>query len=196
MKAFTESMRHEYPLTPDSIVIDAGGYEGSFAKTMAEKYGCKVFVYEPVLEFAANIVTRFQGTPLTDRIKVLNAGLGAYDRKEVFGVKGDQTGIACGVPNRTEEVQIVDIVQAMELLCGADGQISLLKLNIEGMEFELLEALLDKGLTHRFDNIQVQPHEHIPRAKERWAFIKNRMLMNHRITWDAPWIWTNFELKK
>ena len=28
---FTEGMRHEYPLTPDSVVIDCGGFEGNFA---------------------------------------------------------------------------------------------------------------------------------------------------------------------
>lgn len=195
MIPFTENLRYDYPLNPDSVVIDAGGYEGNFARTIAEKYGCRVYVYEPVLEFAAAILQGIENTPLAKTIKVFNAGLGAYDRKEVFGVKGDQTGIACGVPNRTEEVQIVDILTAMEVLCGNAGQISLLKLNVEGMEFEILESLLDRGITHRFDHIQVQPHAHIPRAKDRWDYIKNMMQMNHRITWDAEWCWTGFSLR-
>lgn len=194
MIPFTESLRHEYPLTPDSIVIDAGGYEGSFAKTIAEKYGCRVYVYEPVLEHAAGILRRIEHTPLAALIKVLNAGLGANDRREKFGVKGDQTGIACD-GNREEEVQIVAIDQALVVLAGTDRQVDLLKLNIEGMEFEVLEALLDRGLTHRFNNIQVQFHNNLPRAEQRRDYIKNLMLLNHRITWDADWVWTNFELR-
>lgn len=195
MIPFHESLRHEYNLDPKSIVIDAGGYEGNFAKTIAEKYGCKVFVYEPILEHAAGILRRIENTPLASLIKVFNAGVGAHDRKETFGVKGDQTGIACTSANREEEVQIVDIGQAIDVLAGPGGQIDLLKLNIEGMEFEVLEALLDRGLTQRFTNIQVQPHNHIPRAEQRWAAIRNLMLINHRITWEAPWCWINFQLK-
>jgi FkbM family methyltransferase len=194
MRAFTESLRYEYPLTPDSIVIDAGGYEGNFAKIIAEKYGCRVYVYEPILEHAAGILQRLENTPLADRIRVLNAGIGAHDRREIFGVKGDQTGIACA-GNRTEEVEIVAIEKVLAILAGDDRQIDLLKLNVEGMEYEILEALLNLGLTHRFNNIQVQFHNHIPQAERRRNYIKNLMLLNHRITWDEPWIWTNFELR-
>ncbi len=194
VKEFTEDLRYQYPLTPDSIVIDCGGYEGNFAKIIAEKYGCRVHVYEPILEHAANILQRFENTPLANRIRVLHAGVGSHERKETFGVKGDQTGIACS-GNRSEEVQIVAIEQVLGLLAGMDRQVDLLKLNIEGMEYEVLEALLDRGLTHRFNNIQVQFHSHIPRAEQRRDYIKNLMMMNHQITWDADWIWTNFELR-
>jgi FkbM family methyltransferase len=194
VKEFTEDLRYQYPLTPDSIVIDCGGYEGNFAKIIAEKYGCRVHVYEPILEHAANILQRFENTPLANLIKVLHAGVGGTERKETFGVKGDQTGIACS-GNRSEEVQIVAIDQVLGLFAGMDRQVDLLKLNIEGMEYEVLEALLDQGLTHRFNNIQVQFHNHIPRAEQRRDYIKNLMMMNHQITWDADWIWTNFELK-
>lgn len=192
MRAFTENLRYEYPLTKDSIVIDAGGYEGNFARLIGERYGCRVFVYEPIKEFFDAIKKRLAANP---NITVLNCAIGATERKETFGVKGDMTGIACTSNNREEEVQIVAIDQVLGLLAGTDKQVDLLKLNIEGMEYEVLEALLERGLTHRFTNIQVQFHGHIPQAERRRDYIKNLMLMNHKITWDAEWVWTNFELR-
>lgn len=195
MQTFREELRYQYPLSPSSIVIDAGGYEGNFARSIAEKYGCHVQVYEPVWAFSERIAARFVGTPMADRIHLHHAGIGATARRETFGVKGDMSGVACTSCNHQEEVSIVPIAGVLLAHAGTDKQVDLLKLNIESMEFEVLEAICDAGLDHRFTNIQVQPHNTIPNAASRWESIKRRLQLNHRITWDEPWIWTNFELR-
>lgn len=193
MIPFTEQLRYEYPLTPDSVIIDVGGYEGNWSRLMVEKYGCKAHIFEPVDAFYKGIIARLANHPQRDRMTVHHFGVGENTRDEVFRIKGDMTGILADGPEET--VKLIGIVDLLQNSLFAGKQIGVLKLNCEGMEYEILSALLDHGLDTRFDHIQVQFHNHVPHAEERRDFLKNRMLMNHRITWDEPWVWTGFQLK-
>ncbi len=56
-----ETLRLDYPLAPQSIVFDLGGYKGDFAYEMNKKYGCFVYVYEPVRDFYEECARRFKG---------------------------------------------------------------------------------------------------------------------------------------
>ncbi len=53
-----ESIRLDYPLREDAIVIDAGGYIGDFAADVINKFDCEVDVFEPVNEYAKRIRRR------------------------------------------------------------------------------------------------------------------------------------------
>ena len=55
---------------------------------------------------------------------------------------------------------IVDIDGIKEdMLYGVPGDhVDLIKINIEGGEYELLEAILDNNLAKAFDNLQIQFH--------------------------------------
>lgn len=41
-------LQFNYNLTNESIVIDAGGYEGEFTNNIYSKFNCTVHVFEPV----------------------------------------------------------------------------------------------------------------------------------------------------
>lgn len=184
MTPFTENNRFDYPaFTKDSWVLDIGAHCGKSAKILADKYGCRVISYEPVKEFYDQIVALLKREPvLQSLIMPVNAGIGATERDEIMGVQGDLSGIMCA-GNRKETVKIVSIDKViplwMEILGSAP---SLLMINAENMEYEILEAMLDNGLESFFQFLQVQPHGGVPRAAERWAAIRNRLLMNFRIT--------------
>jgi len=180
MKPFTESMRYEYPLTPDSLVVDVGGYEGRFANTIVEKYGCRVWCFEPV--FYEDIRSK-----LHPSILIFEKGLAGSNRTELMHIKGDSTGVfADGEAKRVELVDIVDAIQE---------PVALLKLNCEGCEFEILEALLERGNPLLYDNIQVQFHGVVSDAEDRWLKIRLQLLDTHELTYDAPWCWENYKRK-
>lgn len=183
MSPFTENNRYDYPLTKDSVVIDAGGYEGNFANLINEKYGCRVIVLEPVREFWMRIQERFAQRP---EMVVLNVGIAGTSRKEKFGIKGDMSGITQTGAEAQTDVTLMGIDELMQLPWLFNRQVDLLKLNIEGCEFEVLEAILAAGMDVRFKHIQVQPHSVVPHASERWHGIRNRLLMNFRITSEDP----------
>ena len=195
IREFHESLRYDYPdLTPASVVLDCGGFEGNFAKTINARYGCRVVVYEPILEF-------FIGTQMAVKrnpdISVMHSAVGASNRRENFGVKGDQTGVMCS-GNRTENVLVMDIVLALTA-CLRDykaTQIALLKLNVEGMEFEVMERILDAGLADKIVHFQIQPHNIVPDAESRWQRIMDRLAETHEVDYYAPWVWFGATLRK
>lgn len=202
MKPFTESMRYEYPLTPDSVVIDAGCYEGNFAKVISEKYGCHVLAFEPIKAMADFAASRLAIFP---KVRVFTLGIGGRTRTERFAHKGDMTGITSDGCT-SEEVNIRDIVEVLEeftetpvsmpgLHCTVATPIALLKLNVEGCEFEILERILDAGLAHRFRHIQVQFHPVVHDYEARHQRIRDRLSETHELQYDAPWCWTGWKLK-
>lgn len=193
MKPFSDNCRYDYPdLSPESIVIDAGGFEGNFANLLTLQHPCRVIILEPTKDFYNNIVKRFGND---GRFRILNVGLGGTSRKETFGVKGDQTGLHCG-GNSYEHVEIIGIADLLNdpELSDRDS-IDLLKLNIEGMEFEVLETILAKNLATRFKNIQVQFHPIVPRFQERYDTIADGLGKTHALTYCTPWCWENWRIK-
>ena len=121
-------------------------------------------------------------------VTILNAGLGGSMRVENFHVQNDSTGIYAGAP----DVEKVMILSVREIL--PRERIDLLKLNVEGMEYEILESLLDSGSAARFANIQVQFHTVAPDWKARYDAIAEGLSKTHEITWRAPWVWENWKL--
>ena len=189
MIPFHESERYNYPLTPASVVLDCGGYEGNFAKQIIDKYGCTVYVYEPIPEFFEKCNKTLEKHP---RALVFNHGVGRSKRHVKMRVKGDSTGLYAD-SGKVIDVQLRSIGEIMELL-GLDT-VQLVKLNIEGMEGETIEGMLDDGTIKRVDNLQVQPHTCMPDALTRWPEIQRRLAETHELTYCAPWCWESWRLK-
>ena len=51
--------RFDYDLTPESVVLDVGGYEGQWASDLYARQRCQIRIFEPVREFAQLIDARF-----------------------------------------------------------------------------------------------------------------------------------------
>ncbi len=188
MKNFHESDRYFYNLTPDSVIIDGGCYEGNFSLEISRKYACRILAFEPIALMANVAAARLIAYP---KVNVYNLGIGGHSRAATFYHKGDSTGMNSEGCTH-EEVKIHDIVEVLDEF--GLSSVDLLKLNIEGMEYEVLERILDAGLAPRFKNLQVQPHA-FPGAEARWAAIKDRLSATHELEYDAPWCWSGWKLK-
>ncbi len=188
MKPFTESERFNYPaLTPDSCVMDIGGFAGSWAFEINRKYGCRVWVFEPATAFYNKLVERFKDNP---KITVMNAAVGSHPRVGVIGVNGDSTGFF-QTEGEAEHVVVMSIFGMLEL-CPHWG---LIKINAEGAEFEIMESVLVLELAQQADNWQIQFHHVVPDADKRYADIRAGLEKTHQLTFDAPWCWQNWEMR-
>ncbi len=181
MKPFTEEIRYEYPLNPSSLVFDAGGFEGRFANEIHRRYGCRVWCFEPVFHEAIK-------DKLHPSIELFPFAIGGRNGTVIIGVKGDSTGM-WAESDKEVEVEIVDVNEVV------DEPVDLMKLNCEGAEYEILEALLDSGKVTMVRNIQVQFHRVVSNFQERWEAIRTRLLETHELTYDAPFCWENYRLK-
>jgi len=172
------------------VVLDVGGFEGQWASDIFGMYLCNVHVFEPVREHFESISRRFQRNK---SIHIYPFGLGASHRKESIAVAGDASSFMRAQAN---EAELVEIVAASEFFDERfPGMIDLMKINIEGAEYELLEHLIGHGIIARLKNVQVQFHDFVPHAVERMREIQKVLGVTHKLTYQYPFIWENWRIK-
>jgi FkbM family methyltransferase len=179
--------RFDYDLAPNSVVLDLGGYEGQWASDLYSRYRCKIHVFEPVAAFAERISQRFRKNI---DIEVHACGLGARSRKEVIHVRGASSSLYKD-KGGTEEIEIVDVSEWFGT--HRIGSVALMKINIEGGEYELLERLIETRLIESIDDVQVQFHNFTDDASERMAAIQEHLGKTHALTYQYRFVWENWK---
>jgi len=181
--------RLQYDLNASSIVLDLGGYEGQWASDIYSRYCCTVHVFEPVQAYAENIQRRFAGNA---HIQVYPFGLGATNTEIQIGLSNDGSSVF----QKTAQTETGQLVEAKAFFDrNGIGEIDLMKINIEGGEYELLEYLLDSGVTAKIRNIQVQFHDFVPNAETRMKSIQERLSQTHSLTYQYEFVWENWRVK-
>lgn len=184
-------LRLDYPLDRDSVVLDVGGYHGDFAQQIHDRFGCRVFVFEPVPQFFELCAQRFASCP---RVRCFNYGLSASAGRFAITEEADGSSLAkrsAKVPRQWVEVRrYADVVQALGL-----DRIDLLKLNIEGGEYDVLTHLLDTGLIRRVRYLQVQFHDFVDEAARRRDQIRERLRQTHDEMWNYPFVWESWRIR-
>lgn len=191
MKTFSEASRYDYPLDAESVVFDCGAYEGDFARAIAHRYGCRVFAFEPCRRFFEIARATVKAFP---NVVVYNFAVGGSTRDAELAVRGDSTSLH----SKSHETQTVRVFALGQLLGIVDSPpvVDLMKLNVEGAEYEILEHAIEAGILTRFKNIQVQWHGNVEYPASRRAKIVDELLKTHDHTWgDDPSFHQNFQLR-
>lgn len=184
-----KTLRLFYDLTPNSVVFDLGGYEGQWASDIFAMYRCTIHLFEPVELFAAQIERRFAGNPY---VIVHAFGLAEETKTVAYALNGDATSML----KTGKSMGTMRLVKAADFLLGEKiGQIDLMKINIEGGEYDLLDHLIDTRAVSRIVNIQVQFHDILPDAERRMIAIQRRLEDTHHLTYQFPFVWENWQLK-
>lgn len=186
-------LRFAYDLDRDSVVFDLGGYRGDFTQGIVEKYDCYVYVFEPVPEYADKICERFQDNP---KVKVYNFGLEEKNSKEVLYMHGDGSSVYQN-KDAAEKVEIQYRCISEFLKENHIENINLMKVNIEGGEYSLMEHMMKTGEIHMIENLQIQFHN-IKRlhAKKRQKKICSELEKTHELTWAyRPFVFDNWRRK-
>lgn len=179
-------LRFDYELGPDSVVVDLGGYEGQWASDLYARHRCRIHVFEPVPRFADNIRQRFANNP---DITVHAVGLGGRTRSETISIRGASSSVH---KKRSEslDIHIVDACQWLDE--NGVGDIALMKVNIEGSEYELLERLIETGKIASIANLQVQFHNFWMDCERRMRAIQQALEKTHALTYQYWFVWENW----
>jgi len=75
-------------------------------------------------------------------------------------------------------------------------EIDLMSINIEGAEYDVLNALIDSKLIQQVKNLQVQFHFFDDQfyVNKRDEVLK-KILMTHKVKLSFPFVWEGFERK-
>ncbi len=184
------TLRLDYDLDENSIVFDLGGYEGQWASDVFARYRCAVHVFEPVPEFAERIAARFTRNP---RILLHRFALAAEHGAATITVDADRSSLhgGAGRPVPIALVRADDFLREHRIV-----RVDLMKINIEGGEYDLLEHLIEAGLVPRIRDLQVQFHDFVEDAARRMAAIQRRLAETHAPTYQYPFVWENWRLTR
>lgn len=180
-----------HDLDENSLVLDIGGFHGDFAAEIYARYSCSIKIFEPVPHFVEQMKARFHKNP---NVEIFEIGLGGHTSTETMSVNQFSSSVHRSVSDNTITIKIVDIVDWLE--ANKIDKISLMKINIEGSEYELLDRLLDSKYIHVINEIQIQFHGFVPDAKVKMNKIQARLAETHALTYQYVFIWENWKLKK
>lgn len=184
-----ETLRLDYELDENSLIFDLGGYKGQWASDIYGMYCCWIHVFEPVEGFAQKTKKRFSKNP---KISVHQFGLGNKNGVVEIGVDGTSSSMY-KPGKRSVEARLV---RAADFMQENDIQvIDLVKINIEGGEYDLLEDLIGAGSVAKIKNIQVQFHDFVPDAERRMQKIQASLAQTHYLTYQYPFVWENWRIK-
>lgn len=184
-----ERLRYEYALGPGSVVVDAGGYLGDFATEITARYNAKVYVYEPIPQYTQIIEKRLGANP---NIEIVCAGLGGADELIPMSIAGESTSAHQGAADTTAQIRAFDA--EMDRL-GIE-HIDLLKVNIEGGEYALLDHLIATGWIDRIGDLQVQFHDFVPDAQAKRDRLGEQLGKTHQATYCVPFVWENWRRRE
>ena len=185
-----ETLRLDYDLSESSVVLDLGGFKGNFANSIYEKYACEIYVFEPVKSFYDIIEEKFKSN---EKVKPFHYGLSNEDKQ----LSISNTGDASSVYIETEDSEKIELKSIVKFIKENNiTNVDLIKINIEGGEYEVLESLLESGLISIFKNLQIQFHDFIiENARERMENIQNKLVETHEITYQYDFVWENWKIK-
>jgi FkbM family methyltransferase len=185
-------LRYEYDLNENSIVIDLGCYIGEFTKIMEDKFNCYIYSFEPIKLFHDVCVDKFKNN---SKIKVYKAGLSNENKKVDFTIGGEASSMFSDKDRPEIDVDLIKIDDFLEQ--EKIQKVNVLKMNIEGGEYDLLEYMIKNNLTEKFENIQVQFHNDVFEGwEEKYNFIINNLTKTHHLTYKFEFKFENWEINK
>lgn len=185
-----QTLRLNYDLNEKSVVFDVGGYKGEFATDIFCKYNATIYVFEPIQSFFQIIQNKFINN---QKVKIYNFGLAGKEEQLQISMSDNSSSVFLKTED-SETIQlkaIVNFIQENNI-----PSVDLIKINIEGGEYELLESLIENNLISVFKNIQVQFHDFLlDNGKERMHKIQEHLSKTHQITYQYEFVWENWQLK-
>ena len=193
-----QTLRLDYPLTDKSVVYDFGGFKGDWSAQIYGRYNCYIFIFEPVNSFYEGIKNRFKGQE--EKVHVFNYGIS--DKNAAVDIHipvghDDSSSVVSGATSGAETIETIKLASVSELITHHPEfrDIDLLKINVEGSEFEILEELLDKGLIGKINHLQIQFHDFADNALARREAIRERLNETHKQDYCFPFVWEGWSLK-
>ncbi len=158
------------------------GNDMSFERELARKYNCRVLLYDPS---ATGIATACEVKNLCPNIQFYPKGLAGKSGVHHFCVPQDTIEGSFSVPRGADLLEKVtfECVSLSDVLKNAGWQhAGLLKIDVEGFEYEILDSLLDEA-PEAFSQICVEFHHFLPGIAwfQTWRIIKKLYCKGYRI---------------
>lgn len=171
-------------LPENPVIVDLGANEGAFARMVAGLAG-ELHAFEPDPETFDRLA---RGLSEEKNVHLYNAAVGACDgeisffRGAGYGSAPNSASLSSSIIADHDAVDVQDTFKVPQMgiltvLERVGKPVDLIKMDIEGAEVQVLEALLDSDALQSVNTIIVETHEHcIPSLVDRTVSLRNRVL--------------------
>lgn len=173
-------------LRPGDLAVDLGANLGTVSRRLAAS-GADVVGFEPDPWTYDQLCAATEDLP---NVTALNAAAGITETEMMLyrteGYEDDPAKASVGstiTPGKKNvdaagsglRVKVIDFPGWLSTQLSEGRRVGLIKMDIEGGELDLMEALFDQGLYERVGPILVETHEkQFPEAKDRFAELRRR----------------------
>lgn len=182
-------LKYDYSLDSTSVVFDVGGFNGDWASNIFSMYQCYVHIFEPVSTFSQHIEWRFRNNK---KIILHRMALGSKDENAIIYLQDN----ASSVYGEGDSKEVIEVKKFPTVLTDLGiEKIDLMKINIEGLEYDLLNNIIDEGCIECVDRLLIQFHEFVPDAVNQMEALQDRLSLTHRPVFQYPFIWESWSKK-
>lgn len=177
VRRFRHRMR---TLAPGGVMIDCGANVGDVSALFLDK-GYVVHAFEPDPDARAALERRFAGQdglvvhPQAVAAKPGRATLFRKPELSVDAIEGTQSSslVRRDLHENGIDVEVIDLTA---FIADLGRKVDVVKLDVEGAEVEILEAVLEKRLDRQIGQLLVETHERFsPEIAARTAAIRKRV---------------------
>jgi FkbM family methyltransferase len=174
-------------LSEGGLVLDVGGYMGDFTANLLKvnpRLLCRV--YEPVIEFAHSCQQRFRDN---SNVEVIASGVSSNGRSLKMFIDGPRT--------KSDSNTYLGSFKTVSINSIFDGlkEVELVKMNIEGMEYECLRELESDGNLKKIKYLLVQFHNFTSNAEKEYGDIVKIIEQSHISVFKYKWLWELYRIK-
>jgi FkbM family methyltransferase len=143
------------PLSSGSVVVDAGAHKGQFSQILHAATGARCLLIEANPDLARNC-------QVPEGCSLLAAGLASFDGDTTFiGNENPEMGSIAVTSNETQGQRIETVSLEALLRRNRWENIDLLKLDIEGQEFDVI-AKTPLSILKKIGQITIEFHDFLP----------------------------------
>jgi len=178
-----------YNLNSDSVVFDCGGYMGNWSSNIYSKYECNIHIFEPLKEYQGYIKQLLGNNK---KVQINKFGVSNQNRAANIYLQKDGSSEYL-VQDKDADYEAVKLKRLSDLI---DSNIDLIKMNIEGSEYEVVIDLINTKKIKFIDNLLVQFHSEndgIEGATNIRKDIHDSLKKTHKLSWNYEFCWESWE---
>ncbi|MFA5776672.1 MAG: FkbM family methyltransferase [Patescibacteria group bacterium] len=181
----------DHEISEKSVVVDIGGYTGVFSDAIVQKYNPYIYIFEPIKEYANLLEKKYNDN---NKVTVLKSGVWTKTMKKDIQKSGESSSLYIRGNQQDSKVEEIELMDISEILTKYGlSNIDLCSMNIEGAEYELLEAIIDRSIIDRIGTLQIQFHQNVLDHVSRREKIINSILATHKTQYSYPYVWECFK---
>jgi len=178
-----EKLKYEMNFKSDGLILDIGSYLGEYTKKLLDKNPEMTFwLYEPIPEHYRACLIRFKDS---ENVSVYQKAVTADGRNiqmQIDGLRSRQE------MNTKDGVLTYTSISIQEIFDSV-SEIELLKLNIEGMEYECLNQLILSNSLKKVSYLLIQFHNFDREAEKKRNLVIKAIEKDFSNVFTFEWVW-------